>query len=412
MSVSYKKWNVQYEQLVEFKRTNGHCMVPYTYEQDKSLGHWVSKQRTQYNNNKLLLDRNRLLEDLGFAWKDDGAYTFNLTDKIWHQQYEKLVEFKRRRGHCIVPSEYEQDKPFGQWAATQRRFHIKNKMRPERKELLDKIGFPWKTHALALAARSKAFTSMTSMTKKDKLWHQQYEQLLAFKEKNGHSIVPHRYEQDKSLGKWVNSQRQIHAKHAMKQDRRDLLDELGFVWRVHDEWNEQYDKLIEFERKNGHCMVPRMKNKRGDASLATWVATQRINHKNNKIRLVRKTLLDQIGFAWKVDDDHTFKPDDRLWQQQYEQLVEFKRKNGHCVVPSRYEQAKVLVHWVSHQRKNHDNNKMRQDRKDLLDKIDFFCEAGSIATRTSAPDVSTLVIGSFHALGTSFFSSSLIFVST
>jgi hypothetical protein len=42
-------------------------MVPQSYEQDKSLGRWVSKQQTLHKNNKLGLDRKRILEEIGFA---------------------------------------------------------------------------------------------------------------------------------------------------------------------------------------------------------------------------------------------------------------------------------------------------------------------------------------------------------
>jgi hypothetical protein len=63
-----------------------------------------------------------------------------------------LFEFKRKSGHCMVPGAYEQDKSLGQWVNTQRRNHNKNTMRPDRKELLDKIGFAWKY--ITLAARA------------------------------------------------------------------------------------------------------------------------------------------------------------------------------------------------------------------------------------------------------------------
>jgi 4-hydroxybenzoate polyprenyltransferase len=33
----------------------------------------------------------------------------------WHQQYEKLVEFKRKNGHCSVPIRYGHDKALGRW---------------------------------------------------------------------------------------------------------------------------------------------------------------------------------------------------------------------------------------------------------------------------------------------------------
>jgi hypothetical protein len=50
----------------------------------------------------------------------------------------------------MVPKGYEQDKSLGRWVVTQRIYY--NKMLPDRKELLDEMGFVWK--AVALAARS------------------------------------------------------------------------------------------------------------------------------------------------------------------------------------------------------------------------------------------------------------------
>jgi nitrate reductase assembly molybdenum cofactor insertion protein NarJ len=81
-------------------------------------------------------------------------------DKKWNMQYEKLVEFKRKKGHCIVPYMYKEDKSLGQWVLTQRRAHTKSKLRPDRKELLDKIGFAW--HA----------GNVNNIAIQDKKWHQ------------------------------------------------------------------------------------------------------------------------------------------------------------------------------------------------------------------------------------------------
>jgi hypothetical protein len=60
-----------------------------------------------------------------------------------------LVEIKRKSGHCMVPRRNKEDASLGIWVQTQRRNHNKSKMRPDRKELLDKIGFAWKYFALA-----------------------------------------------------------------------------------------------------------------------------------------------------------------------------------------------------------------------------------------------------------------------
>jgi hypothetical protein len=212
-----KKWNMQLERLVEFKRFNGHCMVPRRYEPDTLLGQWVSTQRTLHKNNKLRLDRKIILEEIGFVWKADRAHNYTPDDKLWHRQYERLVEFKRNYGNCMVPQSYEHDKSLGQWVSNQRVIHNKNNLGLDRKERLDEIGFAWK------ADRAHTFKP------DDKLWHRQYEKLVEFKRKSGHCMVPNKYQQDKSLGIWVKTQRRNHNKNEMRPDRKELLDKVGFA---------------------------------------------------------------------------------------------------------------------------------------------------------------------------------------
>jgi uncharacterized protein YbgA (DUF1722 family) len=144
-----KKWNMQCEQLVEYKRKTGHCMVPYKYKQDKSLGLWVHTQRKVHNTNKIRQDRKRILNEIGFTWKIEVAYNFKPDDKLWHLHYEKLVEFKRINGHCMVPRRYAQNKSLGRWVSVQRRYHKDDNLRQARKELLDALDFAWKAKIVA-----------------------------------------------------------------------------------------------------------------------------------------------------------------------------------------------------------------------------------------------------------------------
>jgi hypothetical protein len=44
---------------------------------------------------------------------------------------------------------------------------------------------------------------------------------------------PLRFEQDKALGIWVCMQRCFHTKNKIAPDRKELLDELEFVWRTY-----------------------------------------------------------------------------------------------------------------------------------------------------------------------------------
>jgi hypothetical protein len=369
-----KSWHQQYKRLVEFKQTNGHCIVPRTYQEDISLGMWVNTQRQFHSKNAIRLDRKVLLDEIGFVWKARVANT----DKSWHQQYDKLVEFKQTNGHCLVPQGYTKDVSLGMWINTQRQFHSNNIMRLDRKVLLDEIGFAWKVRA---AGNYKGNT--------DKTWHPQYEKLVEFKQTNGHCLVPQGYAKDVSLGKWVNTQRGRHANNIMRLDRKELLDEIGFAWKgraagnykgnTDKTWYRQYEKLVEFKQTNGHCLVPQGYEK--DVSLGMWVSAQRTYHTNNNIRPDRKVLLDEQGFVWKGDLEST-------WKKQYEKLAEFKRKKGHCLVPQKYQEDVSLVKWVNVQRRRHVNNKMRLDRKGLLDEIGFVWKADTLAARASTTDVS------------------------
>jgi hypothetical protein len=208
-----------------------------------------------------------------------------ISNKKWNKQYEQLVEFKRKNGNCLVPKRYKQDPFLGQWVLTQRKLYSKNKLRPDRKELLDELGFVWRVGNYAPS------------------WNTQYEKLVEFKQTNGHCLVPRTrmYQEDVSLGIWVSTQRQRHTNNKMPVDRKGLLDEIGFVWRVDNDtlWKKQYEKLVEFKQTNVHCLVPQRYQE--DVAFGYWVNTQRQFHSNNKLGLDRTGLLDEIGFVWKVD---------------------------------------------------------------------------------------------------------------
>jgi len=151
-------------------------------------------------------------------------------DKRWHLQYQKLPEFKRKNGHCMVPRGYKEDKSLGSWVSLQRTFHTNKKIRQDRKKLLNELGFVWRVDT----AKWKADMIVAHIPGEDKKWHQQYDKLLEFKRKNDHCIVPTKYKENKFLGGWVSNQRRLNTKKKMRQDRKELLDELGFVWNVYD----------------------------------------------------------------------------------------------------------------------------------------------------------------------------------
>eukprot|EP00980_Cylindrotheca_fusiformis_P019767 scaffold6927_cov93-Cylindrotheca_fusiformis.AAC.5 len=67
-------WHTRFDELLEFKRSHGHCSVPYKYSPNQKLATWVKCQRRQYQllqrgkQSHLTPEREKLLGDAGFVW--------------------------------------------------------------------------------------------------------------------------------------------------------------------------------------------------------------------------------------------------------------------------------------------------------------------------------------------------------
>jgi hypothetical protein len=66
--LNHTKWMNMYQRLVTYKQIHMNTMVPNSYEQDRELGPWTSRQRTAYMNERLSEQRLKLLNNVDFAW--------------------------------------------------------------------------------------------------------------------------------------------------------------------------------------------------------------------------------------------------------------------------------------------------------------------------------------------------------
>jgi len=260
----------------------------------------------------------------------------------WEFWFGLLEEFKEAEGHCRVPATYEiAGFNLGNWVGTQRR--AKDSMSPERKQRLDDIGFIWDPFAEA--------------------WEEGFNKLLQFKEQEGHCKVPVTYEiAGFKLGQWVRVQR--NAKDSMSPERKQRLDDIGFIWDpLAEAWEEGFNKLLQFRETERHCNV-RQHFKLDGFRLGQWVSVQRKNR--DSMSPERKQRLDDIGFIWD--------PFAEAWEEWFNKLLQFKELEGHCKVPVTYEIAGFnLGNWVGTQRRAKDS--MSPERKQRLDDIGFIWDA-------------------------------------
>lgn len=198
-------WEDRYQELVSFKEKYGHCNVPFNYEEVPKLGAFVNAMR---NHKKIgLLSRKRitLLERIGFQWAESN------TDK-WEERYVQLLYFKDEYGHCNVPSNYPDNPQLANWVSQQRQNRRRGKILPERKKMLDEVGFTW------------------TVDRTESSWNLRYSQLVEFKQQHGHCKVPTHYVDNPQLGKWVSRQRQQRKQEKLTPERVQMLEEVGFLW--------------------------------------------------------------------------------------------------------------------------------------------------------------------------------------
>ena len=104
-------------------------------------------------------------------------------------------------------------------------------------------------------------------------WRLQFEELKAYKEKNGHCNVPR---SEGKFGRWVMEQRGLYKACKLSKERIDALKEIGFVWDAHEAaWRLQFEELKAYKEKNGHCNVPRVK---GSWEYGSWNSVKSTKH--------------------------------------------------------------------------------------------------------------------------------------
>jgi superfamily II DNA or RNA helicase len=266
-------WDSNFIKLKEFLKLNGHCDVPARFSEDTKLAKWVHHQRDKKSNGKLLPERERLLNSIGFSWR------VGVSLRTFDQQIEDLIRYKTLHGNCNVPNEYPDSPSLGSWVGWQRHLKSKGKLSTERIKILEEIGFIWSPF--------------------DILWDDFYQRLVKFKKSHGHVDVPQKYPKDPKLRSWVNTQRQYARKGKLSSDRLKLLDAVGFTWDpLVANWEENFANLESFKSTHGHCRVP--VTLKTDPKLGKWVSHQRNFYVKGKLSADRIRRLEALGFEWKA----------------------------------------------------------------------------------------------------------------
>ena len=122
-----------------------------------------------------------------------------------------------------------------------------------------------------------------------------------------------------------------------------------YLENIEKEWDMNFMKLKKFKKEHGHCEVPYNPANKALYRLSIWCVTQRQRRKFHPLKYnpdrIRK--LDSIGFSWNSLDAR--------FERKFKELMEFKKKFGHCDVPFNGKNYRSLGMWVHHQRTRHND---------------------------------------------------------
>jgi len=148
MRDSKKAWERMFQVLVAYRKAHRNCSVPTNSPEDGALGRWVATQRHRRKNGRLSAEQIQRLEKQGFLWSP--------CDCAWDRMFRALVAFRKKNGHCNVPSHWRENVNLSSWVANQRHRRKVGVLPAERVALLEGIKFTWAVYRCAPERRPES----------------------------------------------------------------------------------------------------------------------------------------------------------------------------------------------------------------------------------------------------------------
>lgn len=334
-------WNFWFGILQTYVHEHGTAWVSakYVTRDGYKLGMWINGQRDAKLKNQLSKERIDRLESLpGWVW---DAY-----QEKWEIGLNKLREYATTNGSADVPLAYIASDGYklGRWVSNARRSKVENKISPARIRKLEAVpGWSWGMGGI------------------DERWEKGFGLLEKYVAAFGNARVPARYVTPcgHKLGRWVESQRRLWMRHSLDQDRELRLRSLpGLTWESHKlgprtklHWEEAFNKLIEYQEREGNVLVPQHYQTSDGFRLGFWVHDQR--KAVESMPAERRCRLEELPtWKWNVRVPGNIRARRKVWEAALLELRDFVHNEGHARVPKDYKTSSGfrLGGWVQSQR--------------------------------------------------------------
>jgi len=221
-----KKWESMLEALLKYKEEHGSLSFPGEASSlpkpVRQVKNWLAAQRKECKNLQQGKESSltaRRMQRLTATGLDLSPRTEHIP---WEQRMQSLREFVSEHGHCKPNKQH----PLASFVNNIRHFYWEREagkatcLTDERVNDLMGVGFVFK------AGKSPNITAIVR-----KSWEERFQELLAFKEEHGHTLVP---QLSGPLGVWVKEQRTHYRrmkagqKTPMTAEKALRLTEIGF----------------------------------------------------------------------------------------------------------------------------------------------------------------------------------------
>ena len=297
------RWEKGFREMIAYQKKHG--QLKFTIKSSPAatrIHEWMKMQRKARPTMKK--DRIKKLDSVGFEWKPD---VFNAA---WDEKFAMYRDFVKMNGiHCIP----QKKSLLSMWISLQRTLNTQGRMKEDRRNKLNRIGFLWKAVSNSERTEPKCLPwfaeargpkpSQAHAARLNEVWNSKYEALIAHKNRVGHCTVSRTV--DVQLKGWCDQQRKLRRKGRLARDREKKLDAIGFHWppcttvSMPDTWECMFRRLESFKRRFGHLIVSRGPHQ--NEQLHVWIEKQR--QEVMTIHPDRRAQLDELGFCWTVTSE-------------------------------------------------------------------------------------------------------------
>ncbi|MBF0422227.1 MAG: Helicase associated domain protein [Magnetococcales bacterium] len=328
------QWQGMLATFARYQRHHGDDDPQAVHPSLAPLKDWIASQRRMRASGRL--DENQMIQltQLGFIWDPEA--------KFENDMIRALRQFMEQHGHCNIPPDYTRPAALSSWVRKLRTRKVTGGLSAELTAVLERMGFIWDA--------------------REAEWQEMIQAVETFTRERRHCIIPENHPENPRLPQWVKNIRKLHKTDALPAEKRDRLEQLGFVWDSKAVfWEEMFVALTGYHDRYGHSLVA--ENDSQHAQLAWWVAAQRKARQGGQLSEKQIERLDRLHFVW---DTHTAQ-----WLEMYRELFFFHQRHGHCLVKNDSPHHARLGDWCSIQRKAWAMGNLSEEKQARLDALGF-----------------------------------------